>query len=101
MSEPVKIVVMTADELRELIRDAVQRAIAGKPANDKPERVYVSVDVLQQHFGVSRTTVHSWVHSEGCPHDMRGRILRFKMADVEAWFASRPPRRSRRRRTPP
>lgn len=84
----------TFAELRALIRDEVQRA-AGNPANDAPAAVYVSADTLQKHFGVSRATVHSWVHKEGCPHDKRGRILRFKLGEVEAWFSQRKLRRAR------
>lgn len=83
------IVQFTAADLRSLVRDEVQRVMEGKPAVDAPAVTYVSADVLQKHFGISRATVHTWVHDEGCPHEIRGRILRFKMADVEAWFSGR------------
>lgn len=51
--------------------------------------VYVSSETIQKHFGVSRATVHNWIHDEGCPHEMRGKILRFKMTAVEDWFHGR------------
>lgn len=55
---------------------------------------YVDAEVIEDHFRVSRATVHNWVHNEGCPHHQRGKILRFKLGDVEDWFAGRQQRRA-------
>lgn len=50
---------------------------------------YVPTEIIESHFGVSRATVHNWIHKEGCPHHMRGKILRFKLSAVEEWFSGR------------
>ena len=93
--EKKMIVQGTFAELRALIRDEVQRLAGDKPAANDAPPVYVSIDDIQRHFGVSRGTVNNWVHKEGCPHDKRGRILRFKLGEVEAWFSERKLRRMR------
>lgn len=82
------LVQLTAADLRALVRDEVARALGGKHGNDAAVETYVAPDALEAHFGISRGTVHNWVR-EGCPHEVRGKILRFKMSEVEAWFSGR------------
>jgi predicted DNA-binding transcriptional regulator AlpA len=82
----LKVSDLTVEELRELIR-----AELGAP---KPEPdTYVDSEEIQRIYGISRGTVHNWVHKESCPHEMRGKILRFRLAAVEAWFRGRVPLR--------
>lgn len=73
-----------------LVREQLDRltaAVAARPASES----YVDHEVLEKHFGVSRATIHNWVHKEGCPHVLRGKVLRFQMSAVEAWFHGRGP----------
>jgi phage terminase Nu1 subunit (DNA packaging protein) len=49
----------------------------------------VDAQVVQRHFDVSRATVHNWVHTEGCPHAKRGKVLRFQLSAVCEWYANR------------
>lgn len=88
------IVTLTVGELRALIREEVQRALAERRggAAAGPARSYIGPEELAKHFGVSRGTVHNWVRTGGCPHEVRGKIVRFKLSDVEAWFAAGKPR---------
>lgn len=80
-----KISDLTVEEFLALMQS--QRAEQPKPEPD----TYVDADTLAKHFGVSRGTVHNWVHKQGCPHEMRGkRIQRFKLVAVEDWFRNRP-----------
>jgi hypothetical protein len=76
-----KISELTEDEFRALIREEL-----GQQA---PAETYVDAEALQKHFGISRALVHTWVHEEGCPHEKRGKILRFKLSAVESWFRGR------------
>jgi len=83
------IVTLTVGELRSIIREEVQRAYEAWQ-REQPERalVWVGPEEIQKRFGISRGTVHNWIRNEGCPHDMRGKILRFQISAVEAWFAA-------------
>jgi excisionase family DNA binding protein len=76
---------LTVEEFIELMRS--ERAA---PAEPRPVETYVDAEAVAKHFGVHRGTVHNWVHKEGCPHEMRGKILRFRLEAVEAWFRNRP-----------
>lgn len=62
-------------------------------ANQQHRETYVDSEALQKHFNVSRATVHNWIHDDGCPHEMRGKVLRFKLSAVEDWFTRRQPLR--------
>lgn len=84
-----EIVVITVAELRAIVRDEVSRALRADARRNARVDTYVTSEALQQRFGISRATVHNWVHNRGCPHEMRGKILRFNLAAVEAWFAAK------------
>ena len=84
MNAARKIADLTIEEFIELIRSERER-----PAEPKPIDTYVDSEAIQKHFGISRATVHNWVHEEGCPYEQRGKILRFKLSSVESWFAGR------------
>jgi hypothetical protein len=86
MGEPV--IIVTPEALRELVREAVREALSGAPAPE-PAPTFVAPAAIAKHYGVSRGTVANWV-KEGCPHEQRGRVLRFELAAVEAWFRGRP-----------
>lgn len=78
------------EELRDIRAklDALARPAApaeGVVAYALPERV-------MEDYKISRATLHRWVAS-GCPHEKRGKILRFKLPDVAAWFGGRTLRR--------
>jgi Helix-turn-helix domain len=83
------IVQLTAAELRMLIRDELLVAIRAKPENDVGVETWVDAEAIEKHFGVSRGTVHNWLRNESCPHEARGKIIRFKLSAVEAWFRQR------------
>lgn len=72
------------------MREELLAAVRGTANSQAELESYVDSEALQKHFGVSRQTVHDWVHKAGCPHEMRGKILRFKMTAVEDWFRGRP-----------
>lgn len=83
------LIALTPDELRELVRSAVREELGGeKPAQAKR---YLDAREIASYYEVSRATVHNWIKNEGCPHLLRGKVLRFELAAVEAWMRGREP----------
>lgn len=56
-----------------------------RPAEDP----WVGVEAVAAHLGVGRETVYRWVESRGLPAHRLGRLLRFRLADVDTWVAGR------------
>lgn len=77
------------DEIRSVRRELAELRLELKSANHQAVEIYVDSEAIQKHFGISRATVHNWIHEEACPHEMRGKVLRFKMSAVESWFSGR------------
>jgi excisionase family DNA binding protein len=50
-----------------------------------PEERWVGVDDVAAHLGVGRDSVYRWVEKRGLPARRVGRLLRFKLSEVDAW----------------
>jgi len=46
---------------------------------------WVGVDKVAAHLGVTKDSVYRWVESKGLPARRVGRLLRFKLSEVDAW----------------
>ena len=46
---------------------------------------WVKVEEVAGHLGVAKDTVYRWVQSRGLPAHRVGRLLKFKVSDVDAW----------------
>lgn len=46
---------------------------------------WVGVDEVARHLRVGRDSVYRWVDSRGLPAHRVGRLLRFKLSEVDAW----------------
>jgi len=46
---------------------------------------WVGVDEVAIHLHVAKDSVYRWVESRGLPAHRVGRLLRFKLSDVDAW----------------
>lgn len=46
---------------------------------------WVGVDDVAAHLGVGRDSVYRWVESRGLPASKVGRLLRFRLSEVDAW----------------
>ena len=46
---------------------------------------WVKVEEVANHLGVAKDTVYRWVQSRGLPAHRVGRLLKFKVSDVDAW----------------
>ncbi len=40
---------------------------------------------VSEHFGVSERTIQRW-QTDGMPHLARGRTVRYRLSDCEAWL---------------
>jgi excisionase family DNA binding protein len=80
------LIAMTPEQITALVKGAVREAMAG--AAEAPQ--YLTAAEIAKCFRVSRPTVSKWT-AAGCPHIMRGNVLRFELAAVQAWFDGRQP----------
>ena len=46
---------------------------------------WVGVDDVATHLGVGKDSIYRWVESRGLPARKVGRLLRFKLSEVDAW----------------
>lgn len=51
---------------------------------DTEER-WVNVDQVAAHLDVTKETVYRWIDKKGFPAHKAGRLLRFKLSEVDAW----------------
>jgi excisionase family DNA binding protein len=61
------------------------------------EEQWVSVDRVAAHLGVARDSIYRWIERKGFPAHRVGRLLRFKLSEVDQWVTTgggaRPARR--------
>lgn len=50
-----------------------------------PDERWVGVDDVAAHLGVGRDSIYRWVEKRGLPARKVGRLLRFKLSEVDAW----------------
>ena len=89
MAATQTVVTLSPEELAELVEKAVNVAL-DKRSGAKPAKKYLDTEEIAAHFNVHSSTVHGWV-KEGCPVVTRGKLWRFVLAEVEAWFRGRKP----------
>lgn len=51
---------------------------------DTEER-WVDVDQVAAHLAVTKETVYRWIDKKDFPAHKAGRLLRFKLSEVDAW----------------
>lgn len=82
--EPV--IVVTQEQLRELVRLAVREELRGAAASTDE---YLTTAQVAKILKQTTRNVHNLVHEHGLPCSPLGRSWRFKRSDLEAWLASR------------
>ncbi|MCA9608442.1 MAG: helix-turn-helix domain-containing protein [Spirochaetaceae bacterium] len=50
-----------------------------------PGERWVGVDDVAAHLGVGKDSIYRWVENRGLPARKVGRLLRFKLSEVDAW----------------
>ena len=53
-----------------------------------PEEGWVGIAEVAAHLQVTKDSVYRWVDSKGLPAHRVGRLLRFKLSQVDAWVES-------------
>ncbi len=46
---------------------------------------WVGVDEVATHLAVTKDSIYRWVETKGLPARRVGRLLRFKLSEVDAW----------------
>jgi excisionase family DNA binding protein len=98
----MQVAVVSAEELKALIRETVREVVREELGRTKPPEIikrYCDILEIATYFNVSRDTVRKWATEDGCPHSVHGKLWRFELEAVEAWFRSEgTPQRLRPRR---
>lgn len=50
------------------------------------EERWVGVEDVAAHLGVVKDSIYRWVESKGLPAHRVGRLLRFKLSEVDDWI---------------
>jgi excisionase family DNA binding protein len=50
-----------------------------------PDERWVGVEDVAAHLGVGKDSIYRWVDKRGLPARKVGRLLRFKLSEVDAW----------------
>mgnify|MGYP000402314466 CR=1 FL=1 len=50
------------------------------------EERWVDVDEVARHIGVRRESIYRWIDKKGFPAHRAGRLLRFKLSEVDEWM---------------
>ena len=50
-----------------------------------PEERWVGVEDVAAHLGVAKDSIYRWVTTKSMPSHRVGRLLRFKLSEVDDW----------------
>ncbi len=64
------------------------------------EERWVSVEDVAVHLQVTKDSVYRWVDRKGLPSHKVGRLLRFKLSEVDKWIESGGSAESSKKGTP-
>lgn len=53
-----------------------------------PEEGWVGIEAVAAHLQVAKESIYRWVDSKGFPAHRVGRLLRFKLSDVDEWVTT-------------
>jgi excisionase family DNA binding protein len=54
-----------------------------------PREGWVSVEDVATHLRVTKESIYRWIGSKGLPARRVGRLLRFKLSEVDEWVQAR------------
>ena len=46
---------------------------------------WVAAEEVAQHLGVAKESIYRWVEKKGLPARRVGRLLRFKLSEIDEW----------------
>lgn len=62
----------------------------------KETEPWLPADAVACHLGVAKDTVYRWARNRGLPAHRLGRLLKFRLSEVDAWVAREQPEEVRR-----
>ena len=93
MGEAAKVIMVTPDELEQLVRKAVREAIRAELGGKVPAQntsAWLNTSQAAKLTGLSIRTLQNYVNSNKIPHSRDGREpIRFRRNELEAWVAAR------------
>ena len=82
---PTGLVVITTDELKAIVREQVEEALAEHAPKTSDEPIFVTCAVLCERLGVSRSTVFR-ARKAGLPFAKCGDEFRYEVSRCAEWF---------------
>lgn len=82
----VEVITLTSDQLRDVVEDAIKRALGQNDASVE----YITIDETAAILKASVRSVKTWVQEAGLPAVRAGIEYRFRKDRVLAWLESRP-----------
>jgi excisionase family DNA binding protein len=85
-----EVIVVTPDQLRALIREEVERAVASRPAPSPVVPVpagYLKVSAAADRYSVAPETIRAWIAAGKLPRHRAGRHWLIRPDEVEALIA--------------
>lgn len=89
-------IVLTKDELVEIIEDTVQRTLKGQRADGLVDNIdantnqdrWLSIEDLMDYIPShpSKQTIYRWTMSKYIPYHKRGKSLQFKKSEIDQWL---------------
>lgn len=89
-------IVLTKDELVEIIENTVQRTLMEQRADGLVDNIdantnwdkWLSVEDLMDYIPShpSKQTIYRWTMSKYIPHHKRGKSLQFKKSEIDQWL---------------
>lgn len=90
MGEAAKVIMVTADELEELVRKAVRAELGGKPPANDVSAAWLNTAQAAKLTGLSVRTLQNYVNGQKIPYYRDGREpIRFRRSELEVWVAAR------------
>lgn len=94
MSAPVRIITITAEELRSLIREELRAALRGQatqaPSPPPPRRLYMSLSEAERESGYSSDTLRRWIREGRLRAERAGRRGHYRIRPEDLQAALRP-----------
>lgn len=56
--------------------------------NMAPEEGWVGIEEVATHLKVAKESIYRWVDAKGFPAHRVGRLLRFKLSEVDEWVTA-------------
>ncbi len=85
----MKMVVITVDELVEIVKTNVREALAEQAQATVTSPKHADVDDASDHTGIPKATIYQLTSKRKIPHRKMGKRLVFDIQELDAWILSK------------